>query len=58
MFTVTPYVLKIILLNIQPTLSSHFKDKQKAKQNEYTKFQPLLFPPVSSNTKPRNGSHH
>lgn len=34
MFTVTPYVLKIILLIIQPTLSLHFKDKQKAKQNE------------------------
>lgn len=58
MFTVTPYVLKIILLNIQPTLSLHFKDKQKGKQNEYTKFKPLSFPPVSSNTKPHNGSHH
>lgn len=57
MFTVTPYVLKITLLNIQQTLSSLFKDKPKAKQNEYTKFKPLSFLPVSSNTKPHNGSH-
>lgn len=56
MFTVTAYIFKITLLNIQQTLNSLFKDKPKAKQNEYTKFKPLSFPPVSSSTKPHNSS--